>query len=573
MSLGCLMNRHRVCFCAITFVLLLDHAIMCSALYHKVMFSMCLHSQTGDCVGMCNMTRYREFDHVLNTQLCESCLSRHQTTTCSMMLRGGADTSSASIEGLENLPPPAKKRVKELLKGKDEEIKEKDELLKGKDEEIKRLIEEKATSDAMSSGKFGISFDDLDPLSADIVDPLKPPDGQGRTIESYRTCDNVLKRYLIQDVHDLTVAGCKVDGQEGTVRHIGLNECPFTFFNQPHNGLSEGAHVCPLSYQCHKEWEKLHRFRLNLPFTGSLSPNEQKKYNIWFYGYCVNEESCPNGKEGRKDTTSGGKTIVEKNRKVINSGYIHTAPNFILIHHQSKLFDQIPSFILIPFKKTANQLWGWCGEALEFLVIALNPAVFVDIRANSLGRDSYISCEDADVAKAFDVFAEVMSVVLGVVCVDGVESAPEKDNVRAVREALKQDSKFQYLGLGKDRKGLVATVRLDKGRISAPGKQAEVWSCFKAHPSPEPINIMCRSFNAMQTYLYKRGKLNNVKKTCYKTAKAFPSCLEYEGSAQCFLCRAHFKIHDERQYAYLSCEERDRLYSVATLHYRERFFS
>lgn len=63
-----------------------------------------------------------------------------------------------------------------------------------------------------------------------------------------------------------------------------------------------------------------------------------------------------------------------------------------------------------------------------------------------------------------------MLVVLEVVCADGVESAPKKDNVQAVRQALKTAGQFQYLGLGKDRKGLVLKVRLDKGRISSPGR-------------------------------------------------------------------------------------------------------
>ena len=546
MSLRCLMNPHTICLFVNTCALLLDHAH--SELCHTIKFSMCLHSQTGDYLGVCHISR--PFDHLLETHLCGSLLSRH-TYTCSMMLRGGADTSSSSsIEGLESLPTNVKKKIKELLKRKD----------------------------ALTSGKFGVCFDDLDPLNANIVDPLNPPDRQSRLqIQSYRTCNNVLKRYLIQDVN--TVTGCKDSGKDGTVRHIGLNGCPYTIFNQPDNGLSEGAHICPLSYECHKEWEKLHRFRLNLPFTGSLSPNEQKRYDVWFYGYKGESSTKGSSKEnprsesGRKDTPSGEISIVEKaSRKVIHSGYIHSAPNFIRIHYQFKLLDQIPSFILIPYGKTAKQLWGWCGEALEFLVIALNPSVFVDIKASLVGSDAYISCEDPDVARAFDVFAEVMSVVLGVVCVDGVESAPTKDNVRAVRTALKKSGQFQYLGLRKDCNGFVRKVCLDRGKISAPGKRAEPWSRFKAHPSPEPINVMCRSLNAMQTYLYNRNALNGVKKKMWvKTAKTFPSCLEYEGSAQCFLCRAHFILHDEQQYAYLSCEERDRLSSVASLHYRERF--
>ena len=550
-----MMNLHTICLFVITCVLLLDHALTHSVLCHAIKFSMCLHSQTGDYVGMCNISR--PFDHQLETLLCGSLLCRH-TSTCSIMLRGGADTSSSSnIEGLENLTTHERKKVKELLKRKKKILKDKEKFI---------------------AGTFGVCFDDLDPLIANIVDPLNPPDTQSQLqIQSYRTCNNVLKRYLIQDVN--TVTGCKDSGKDGTVRHIGLNGCPYTIFNQPDNGLSEGAHICPLAYECHKEWEKLHRFRLNLPFTGSLSPNEQKRYDVWFYGYKGESSTKGSSKEnprsesGRKDTPSGEISIVEKaSRKVIHSGYIHSAPNFIRIHYQFKLLDQIPSFILIPYGKTAKQLWGWCGEALEFLVIALNPSVFVDIKASLVGRDAYISCEDPDVARAFDVFAEVMSVVLGVVCVDGVESAPTKDNVRAVRTALKKSGQFQYLGLRKDCNGFVRKVCLDRGKISAPGKRAEPWSRFKAHPSPEPINVMCRSLNAMQTYLYNRNALNGVKKKMWvKTAKTFPSCLEYEGSAQCFLCRAHFKLHDEQQYAYLSCEERDRLSSVASLHYRERF--
>lgn len=173
-------------------------------------------------------------------------------------------------------------------------------------------------------------------------------------------------------MNNLTVAGRKFDGQDGTVRHIGLNGYPYTFFNQPDDeNLSEGAHVCLLSYKCHKAWEKFHRFRLNLPYTGSLSPTSQKQYDIWFYGY--NEDSSPNGSSkeisrseaGRKDTISGGNSIVEKYGKAINSGYIHTAVNFIRIHYLHFLFDKNLSYILIPFKKSAKQLWGWGGAGVS----------------------------------------------------------------------------------------------------------------------------------------------------------------------------------------------------------------
>jgi hypothetical protein len=48
-----------------------------------------------------------------------------------------------------------------------------------------------------------------------------------------------------------------------------------------------------------------------------------------------------------------------------------------------------------------------------FAVVFLNENVLCDVSANSVvDASGYIACDDPDVKQAFDVFAEVMSVII-----------------------------------------------------------------------------------------------------------------------------------------------------------------
>jgi hypothetical protein len=100
--------------------------------------------------------------------------------------------------------------------------------------------------------------------------------------------------------------------------------------------------------------------------------------------------------------------------------------------------------------------------------------------------------------------------MIGVVCDDDHINAPEKDNVKEFRNLLKNSSRFQSPRVAAGSQGFSRKVQLNPPRLSYPGRRAKIaaksWKNFTGHPSLEPINIICRSFNAFSTYLYRKGR-------------------------------------------------------------------
>ena len=252
--------------------------------------------------------------------------------------------------------------------------------------------------------------------------------------------------------------------------------------------------------------------------------------------------------------------------RVRNSGYLQCAANFLALNQQHERFDLNPSVLFIPYKRDALKLWGCREEALEFLVVCSDPACYRAIAANvDFADTSYVSTSDPEVVRAFEVFGEVMSVVIGVVCDDNHSKAPTKDNVLAFREHMKLTTtrSFQTPVIKPGCVGNILKIKLDRPRICRPGDVLEGWADFSAHPSPDPINLMCRSFNAFSSHLYKVGKLDGVAKSKGKYCKLFPSCLDFEGVNDCNLCLAASLLHDP--WRYLTTTEREKLLNIVRL--------
>ena len=180
---------------------------------------------------------------------------------------------------------------------------------------------------------------------------------------------------------------------------------------------------------------------------------------------------------------------------------------------------------------------------------------------------SYVPCDDPDVIHAFEVFGEVMSVVIGVVCKDDHTNAPTKNHVRDFREHLKRNSSFQTPNVKPGSRGYFLKISYDPPRISRPGSRLKKWKYFNRHPTPDPISLMCRSFNAFSTYLYQQGELKfeGVKRSKIGSCKLFPSCLDVKGVIDCELCTASSLLYGPDSGLCLSSEEREKLLDIVTL--------
>jgi hypothetical protein len=190
--------------------------------------------------------------------------------------------------------------------------------------------------------------------------------------------------------------------------------------------------------------------------------------------------------------------------------------------------------MFIPLVKKAEDVWGWTGEnPTDFLVLCTSAQVY------SMGfhaRGEPISCKDSRVLKAFQVYGEVMALVIGLTCeVVGVEDK-EDDQVRNFRSHLHRATQFQTPFVPPSLEGDFLKITLAK--VEFDRYPTDV------HPSPDPLGLMCRSFNAFSTWLYQKEELVGVRKDeKHKYCRLFPSCSDDPGNDDCCLCIASNLFH------------------------------
>jgi hypothetical protein len=430
------------------------------------------------------------------------------------------------------------------------------------------------------AGRFFLTFESLTSCETKILRPSDNSDpAQAEYFQSIRNANTLLKLYLAPNQSGL-------EENSHTNRISGLSGCMFDIINQrrEHEISCEGAHVMPFTETCNSHWKKINKFRLNMEYVETKADNT--RYGMWLYGYvCVTpSESVKKPQKSWKSRLvdavteiirplSGGiKKPEKKVRKqpiVIHSGYLHSAANFIALRNQHQWFDKFPSILWLPLNRTALQLWSFFSDSLEFIIICSDDKCYREIGANvEFSEISWISCNHPDVQSAFQVFGEVMAVVIGVVCDDDHSKATKVDNVKEFREYFQNNSvkMFQAPCVKPGCEGYFLKVKLDRPRVGRPGTELEPWNRFHAHPSPDPINLICRSFNAFSTYLLNKDALRGIKKSAGKECcKLFPSCLDTKGAKECIICSANALLHNPSQVPFFSSEYHEKLLDIVNL--------
>ena len=426
---------------------------------------------------------------------------------------------------------------------------------------------------AKYDGTYFLSFQDLRSVSRKVLDPSDPNNSD--YLQSIRNADTMLKFYLPDNVTGKTAL---------PEQSISIGWCRFDFLNNPQTPpiVSYAAHVIPFGKPClHRFWEKFIRFRLNMNYQGNLSLVEKMRYDMWLFGYNTSTKFKPASTKVKK-ISLGIKKSRRSQRPFRRTGppelrgkwipcdkvygYLNSAPNLIAAQHPFQLFDTLPSFMCLPVCRNALQLWNCCDGALDFIIIASTPEVYRWIAAvTSIATMSQISCKDPDVIRAFEVFGEVMSVAIGVVCDDDHERAPKTNLIQEFRTFLKENKTFQSPCVNESGEGYFLKVSYNPPRSCRPGGKLKQWKDFDAHQTPDPINLMCRSFNAFSTYLYQRKMLDGFKIVKYPSCKLFPSCLDIKGRIDCELCIASWLLYGSGWVSCLSSNEREKLLDVLTL--------
>lgn len=293
---------------------------------------------------------------------------------------------------------------------------------------------------------------------------------------------------------------------------------------------AEAAHVQPFAENCHKFFQAINRCRLD--FEDSKHDGDYQKF---LYGF--------------------SKSASE--RKTAMSDFISSSLNVILMFNQSSNFDNKPSVMFIPLVTHASELWGWTGDSpLEFLVICRTADTYLTLRAHG----ETISCQDQRVRDAFNVYEEVMTIAIALVCHDDSLHYPSV-MVEDFRKALRKEHRFQSPRVLEGTSGEFLRITMGPALF---GSRSQLETLVQ-HPSPDPISLMCRSFNAFSSWLYSKNQLQALKKNDeYDYCKLFPSCSDDSGDLQCGLCIASHLLHGPLN-IYLGPEEKDYLFEVVSL--------
>jgi hypothetical protein len=242
--------------------------------------------------------------------------------------------------------------------------------------------------------------------------------------------------------------------------------------------------------------------------------------------------------------------------------------------------DEYPRVMMIPFNVGAPELWNWKGSGMEFLVICKDPETYVAIRANTLySEQSYVSCKDPAVVRSLHVFGEVLASTIRIVRNEDIDEQDlyrtngskarrfeELNTCRNFRGFLRAATEFQAPKVKPTSDGFILKVKLDDARIVPPGERSTGadWAAeCTSHPCPDPVNLMCRSYNAFSTHLFRRNELAGMPGRDSETCKLMPSCVDLEGLIDCNLCLASSLLCNP--FICLSSENKEHLRSIVNL--------
>jgi hypothetical protein len=105
-------------------------------------------------------------------------------------------------------------------------------------------------------------------------------------------------------------------------------------------------------------------------------------------------------------------------------------------------------------------------------------------------------------------------------------------------------------------------------RISRLGRKFKQWEDLDGNRTLDPINLMCRSFNAFATGRYRRKGLDGIEGSEWPSCKLSPSCLDMKSGIDCELCIAGWSpglLYGSGLVSFLISKEREKLHNVLTL--------
>jgi hypothetical protein len=411
-------------------------------------------------------------------------------------------------------------------------IQEQDEAHRLENEQNRREIRRlgrKLVQNEGALGKLYLTLARVKAVSRTICDLSNV--GIQRSLDSIRGYDCAMK-YFLPSIQDLQKFNCAMH-HRGNIQ-VNFRRDIFGNVRVMGQASAEGAHIQPHSKKCHRFFEALNELRLGLNLR---SARDRRRYKMFLYGR----------------VPKGGRT------KEAGSSFLGSALNIMTVQSQKIFFDAFPSGMYIPLVDSADELWKWDGSTgLEYIVICDKAETYVALGATK--SRTFIASDNPKVATSFEAFGEIMSVVISLLIQAGPDEAPEKDNIRALWQYLKRTNQFPSPVLASGTRGVFLKIKLGPAKIG----RGVGWRFLTKHPSPDPINLICRSYNAFLTWLFQKGQLRAIGPSRFKACKLFPSCLDLPGEPDCSLCIASGLLHGP-DYCCLEPDDRDFLLSVVNL--------
>jgi hypothetical protein len=383
---------------------------------------------------------------------------------------------------------------------------------------------------AEKDGTFFISLASVGLIQRPIYD-LSDPRNQ-RSLDSIRGFNCAMKHFL-PSIQDLQNFDCAMHNR-GNIQ-VNFRYDIFGNLREMHQTNAEGAHILPHSKSCHRFFEGLNELRLGLDLESSI---DRKRYDMFLYGRVLK-----------------GGTI-----KQAGSSFLGSALNIMAVQSQHAFFDQFPSGMYIPCVDSAEDLWKWDGsKELEYIVICDEAKKYVNLGATT-SQAEVIASDDPRVAISFQVFGDIMSVAIALLVRGDAKEAPEQDNIQALWRHIQTAKQFASPVVAPGTRGYFLKILLGPAKLD----NSTSWGTLDRHPSPDPINLICRSYNAFLTWLLNQNMLPFIRPSHFKACKLFPSCLDLPGDPDCSLCIAASLLHGP-DYCCLCPEDREFLFCIVNL--------
>ena len=289
--------------------------------------------------------------------------------------------------------------------------------------------------------------------------------------------------------------------------------------------------------------------------------------------------TCSNRVEMRRlvDSCLHGIKLRHSKKRLMNSGFLHSFSNLICfpsLGSQSLVLDSEPSVCFVPLVRTAEQVWNYKDEEMQYIILPKDETTFSHIMANVAGNYDSLPHDHPNVEIAFRVFGEVVSQIMNILL-----SAPDEENLPNnklcvdIRTWFKESKNIPVpVPLATNTKPYLV-MQLGKAMLPRIGKEYPPYDEVVGnvlHHGVDPVSTIMKGMNAVTNFgfysqkfpgFYVGSKFVNRKNP--SGCNVFPGCSDEKGDSACDHVWAERVLANPCLQDFITSEMRTELFDVS----------